>query len=164
MLERIEKFREYLDYVETHYNNVQKAWKELNEKCQNKGFSFISDDSIWAEIDENVKKHDLSKLSSKEFVQYRQFFFPANTEIKDKDLFLQGWAHHKEHNLHHWQSWTVHAQNSQVYFVEMLVDWIAMSYEFGDTAKEYYEKNSEDIFLPQWAYDLMYKIFNSIYP
>ena len=39
MLELLAKTREYLDYVERHYNNVQKAWKELNEKCKNNGFS-----------------------------------------------------------------------------------------------------------------------------
>ena len=30
MLDKIQKFREYLDYVERHYNNVQKAWKLIN--------------------------------------------------------------------------------------------------------------------------------------
>ena len=37
MQELIQKTREYLDYVERHYNNVQKAWAELNEKCKGKG-------------------------------------------------------------------------------------------------------------------------------
>lgn len=96
MLEQIQKFRAYLDYIERHYNNVQKAWKELNDKCQNKGFNFISDDSIWFEIDTNVKKHDLSKLSVNEFTQYRQFFFPVNTETKNNaESAPMGAAHSK---------------------------------------------------------------------
>jgi hypothetical protein len=45
MINKIQKFREYLDYIEKHYNNVQEAWRLINEKCQNK-FRFIYDD--WA--------------------------------------------------------------------------------------------------------------------
>jgi len=38
MLERIKKTREYLDYIEEHYMNVQKAWKELQQKCKEMRF------------------------------------------------------------------------------------------------------------------------------
>ena len=41
---------------------------------------------------------------------------------------------------------------------------IAMGYEFGDTAKEYYENNKDKIILPEWAIKEMYKIFEIIYP
>ena len=78
---------EYLDYIEEHYNNVQEAWKIINDKCQNKGFRFIYDDFVWHTIDSEVKAHDLSKLSPEEFTQYRQFFFPCDGEEKDEALF-----------------------------------------------------------------------------
>ena len=84
MQELIQKTREYLDYVERHYNNVQKAWAELNEKCKGKGFNWLYDDFIWNNINENIKHHDESKLSRYEFVQYRQFFYPTSYEQKDK--------------------------------------------------------------------------------
>ena len=45
-----------------------------------------------------------------------------------------------------------------------LVDWIAMGFKFNDTAKGYYEKNKSGIELPEWAIELMYKIFDCIYP
>ena len=168
MLELLAKTREYLDYVERHYNNVQKAWKELNEKCKNNGFLWLSDDFIWGTINENVKNHDLSKLSRYEFVQYRQFFYPTSTEIKDKKLMEQGWAHHVENNAHHWQYWTqrdyAYENQALIYFIENICDWMAMGYEFGDTAKEYYENNKDKIILPEWAIKEMYKIFAIIYP
>lgn len=165
MKERIAKFREYLDYIERHYDNVQKAWKLINDKCGS-GFRFISDDYVWNCIDQNVKNHDLSKLSAAEFTQYRQYFFPAAYEEKDKDLFNSAWENHKKENPHHWQNWTIQFANhpfADIYLVENIVDWVAMGFEFGDTAKSYYEKNKEKINLPDWAIKDMYSIFECIY-
>ena len=33
-IQTIQKTREYLDYVERHILNVNKAWEELNIKCR----------------------------------------------------------------------------------------------------------------------------------
>lgn len=166
MLDKIQKFREYLDYVERHYNNVQKAWKLINDNCKN-GFRFISDDYVWHTIDQNVKNHDLSKLSKEEFTQYRQFFYPTKDEVKDKEQFLSAWENHKKENAHHWQNWTVNYANhpyADIFLVENIVDWVAMGFEFGDTARDYYENNKEEIKLPEWAIKDMYAIFDCIYP
>ena len=43
-IQTIQKTREYLDYVERHILNVNKAWEELNIKCRLKGFNWIYDD------------------------------------------------------------------------------------------------------------------------
>lgn len=167
MEEKIQKFREYLDYIEEHYNNVQKAWKLINDKCQGKDFPFICYDCRWNEIDSNIKKHDLSKLSMEEFTQYRQFFFPCKDEEKNKELFMQGWDHHQEVNHHHWQKWTKTDTCNSVYqevaFIENICDWVAMGLKFGDTARDYYEKNRDNIELPKWAEKYMYGIFECIY-
>ena len=165
MIKKINKFREYLDYIEEHYNNIQKAWKLINDKCQNKGFAFISDDNLWFAIDSEVKHHDKSKLSMQEFTQYRQFFFPCENEKKDRDLFKNAWEHHKIKNSHHWQTWTMdgYGNDKQVAFIHNLVDWIVMGFKFGDTARDYYENNKDEIKLPKWAVKLMYEIFDCIY-
>ena len=47
--------------------------------------------------------------------------------------------------------------------LENIVDWMAMGYEFGDTAKEYYEKMKDEINFPDWAIKLMYEIFDCVY-
>ena len=166
MKNKIQKFREYLDYIERHYDNVQKAWKLINDKCSNNEFRFISDDYVWHLIDGEVKGHDLSKLSEQEFTQYRQFFYPTDIETKDKDLFKKAWEHHKENNIHHWQSWTeLHKNNpyADAFLIMNLVDWIAMGFEFNDTARDYYENNKKDINLPDWAIELMNKVFDCVY-
>jgi len=38
--EYIKKTREYLDYLEDHIKNVEKAWEILQEKCKNKNFIY----------------------------------------------------------------------------------------------------------------------------
>lgn len=162
MIEKINKFREYLDYIEEHYSNVQKAWKIINKKCKGKSFRFMGDDFIWHNIDKNVKMHDMSKLSTEEFTQYRQYFFPCDYESKNEDIFNKAWEHHKSNNTHHWQNWVSNKLDEHC-LVEMIIDWMAMGMKFNDTAKSYYEKNKSEINLPKWAIDLMYEIFECVY-
>lgn len=164
MQELINKTREYLDYVERHFHNVKKAWDELNTKCDGHGFNWLYDDFIWHCINENIKIHDKSKLSKEEFCQYRQFFYPTKDEEKDKTQFNKAWENHLKLNAHHWQNWTKNHSGSISFLIENICDWMAMGYEFGDTAKEYYENNKEKIYMPEWAVKHMYEIFNIIYP
>jgi len=166
MKELIAKTREYLDYIEEHYDNVQKAWALINEKCKGKSFRFMSDDYVWHTIRAEVEAHDLSKLSFGEFTQYRQYFYPCKNEKMDKKQFNAAWAHHLEKNVHHWQYWVreeISNPYADAYLVMNVVDWVAMGLKFGDTAKEYYEKNKATIELPDWAETLMYQIFECIY-
>jgi len=164
MIEQIQKFREYLNYIEEHYTNVQRAWKLLQEKC--KSMNFIYDDALFFELDAQIKQHDLSKLSAQEFTQYRQFFFPTENEEKNKALFKEAWEHHKINNDHHWQTWTLEGfgkSKQELALIHNIVDWVAMGFKFDDTAKAYYEKNKEEINFPKWAIDYMYEIFELIY-
>lgn len=164
--EKIKKFKEYLNYFERHYDNVQLAWEEIKKKCDNSGFKFMTDPIILDIIEKDVLYHDESKLSSEEFTQYRQFFYPTSFEEKNKKLFLSAWENHKIFNKHHWQNWTVLEDtnpHAEAFLVTMIIDWVAMSYEFGDTALDYYNKNSQNIELPEWAIELMFKIFNKLY-
>lgn len=166
MIEKIKKTREYLDYLEEHYNNVQKAWAELQEKC--KDMRFIWDDYFYSEIDSEVINHDESKMSPEEFQKYRQFFYPCVGEIKNKGLFLEAWEHHKKENLHHWESWTnrdLQYQFWEMAIVHNIIDWMAMGYKFGDTAQSFYEKQKSEgkIKIPENAEDFIYEIFKRVY-
>ena len=166
MIDKINKFREYLDYIEEHYNNVQKAWKLINKKCKKSGLRFMYDDFVWHLIDSEIKIHDESKLSEKEFTQYRKHFFPCEGEVKNKESFASAWEHHKLQNDHHWQTWVEKYKNfpyADAYLVMNIVDWVAMGFKNEETAKNYYEKNKDNINLPEWAVELMYKIFDYIY-
>lgn len=165
MRETIKKTREYLDYIEEHYNNVQKAWNIVKDKC--KDLSFMCDDYRYSTIEDEVKKHDLSKLSMEEFVQYRENFFPVSDEEKElaKPKFQAAWDNHKEKNAHHWQTWTQTEDHifTEVCIVHNVCDWMAMGMKFNDTAKSYYEKNKADITVPEWAESLIYDIFDRVY-
>lgn len=167
MKQKIQKFREYLDYIEEHYDNVQKAWVLIQERCKGGDFKFLYDDFYFNTIDTNIKEHDMSKLSKEEFTQYRRSFYPCDYEVNpDKYSFDKAWEHHKSMNQHHWEHWTRESRicnHKEIALVENICDWVAMGFKFGDTAKDYYEKNKANIDLPDWAEKYMYEIFDRIY-
>lgn len=170
-LESIQKTREYLDYIEEHILNVEKAWKILQQKC--KSMRFVWDDYIFNRIDEDILEHDKSKLSKEEFVQYRVKFYPTKKESDGElyaaavnDDFEKAWLHHWQENDHHWENWTMYSSHDpykeEICCVHMICDWMAMSMKFGDTPKSYYEKNKDRIHLPDWAIKFIYEIFECL--
>lgn len=163
MIEKIKKTREYLDYLEEHYNNVQKAWKLINDKCQD--MHFIYDDYCYWVIDYAVKHHDDSKLSKEEFTEYREHFYPVDD--KEKCKLDKAWEHHKDKNNHHWENWTNENKGldpyPDIYVALTVIDWVAMGFKFNDGAQSYYELNKDKINIPEWAEKIMYEIFERIY-
>ena len=162
----IKKTREYLDYLERHLINVDEAWHIVKEKCAD--MRFIYDDVFYHHLEHDILQHDLSKLSKSEFIPYRETFYPTKYEPKNIELG-EAWAHHQNHNPHHWQHWTnilghrFHPDDWEINAAHMVIDWMAMGTEFGDTAKEYYEKNRDEIKLPKYAIDFIYEIFKRVY-
>lgn len=162
-LEVIEKTQEYLNYVKEHVLNVRKAWGEVQDKC--KDMRFMYDDFYYFSIHDSVDFHDISKLSEFEFVQYRRAFYPAKDEPKYN--MDEAWEHHKKYNPHHWENWTTikprFDADWEVHCVHMVIDWIAMGYKFGDTARDFYEKNKEKINIPDYAVRFINEIFDRVY-
>lgn len=164
-IDYIEKTREYLDYLERHIRNVEKAWKIFKEKCAD--FRVIQDDVFYNHLERDIFNHDVSKLLEDEFIQYRRAFYPTEFEKRD-DYLKTAWPHHIENNSHHWQNWTkrtslwFHPDDWEVDCAHMVIDWMAMGFEFGDTPKSYYEKNMDKIELPAYAIDFIYEIFKRI--
>ena len=158
--EYVKRTREYLDYLEEHLSNVQKAWEVLKIKC--KDMRFIYDDYIYHTLDNLIYNHDLSKFSKDEFTQYREAFFPVS-ECRSLD---SAWDHHKDNNPHHWENWTKQEYTNpyewEINCVHMIIDWMAMGFKFNDTAQIYYEKNKDKIILPDYAVLFIYEIFNRI--
>lgn len=141
----------YYNYVNTHIENVQKAWNEE--------VSTIDDNFIQKHIDElteQIKHHDESKWSEDEFDAYRANYNPINDQekIDNEANFQAAWYHHFQNNPHHWQHWIDEngelkpLENKDIVkmnYVEMICDWQAMGYVFGDTAYQYYEQNKDTI-------------------
>lgn len=126
--------RNYCDYLEEHLTNVSKAFTELTQACDGKEH-WVADDFTWHTIREDVRLHDISKFSPQEFVQYRNHFFPTTSKDKESSGFSEAWENHKRENHHHHETC-----EDRLDVVHMLIDWMAMSYKFGDTPREYYEK------------------------
>ncbi len=150
--EHVQKFREYLDYLEEHLENVRKAFNDLSQKCD--GLWWVGDDTSWHSIRQQVCHHDISKFSEEEFVEYQMAFFPVKGE---ESTLNDAWEHHKNNNTHHHESlknnWDI---------VHMIIDWTAMGYKFGDTAQEYYENNMDKMTITDEQKEIMYEIFNKI--
>lgn len=178
MKNKLDAIRAYCDYVEEHYDNVQKAWAILKESC--KHMHFVYDDHVYFSIDEMIKKHDLSKLSANEFIQYAEWFFsPYGKEwesfdvgaeadhLRMKEAFDLAWDHHKAENAHHWQNWTTKRPyspyESECHCVCMVCDWMAMGMKFNDTAEGYYKKNKDKILLTEESIKFLQEIFNNIH-
>lgn len=163
-LETIKKTREYLDYVERHILNVQKAWVEIQVKCQD--MASIWDDCRFWSLHEEVKHHDMSKLGKEEFTEYRRHFYPTEAEAKKGHELGMAWEHHKAKNPHHWENWVArdfyHPHAKEMHCLHMVIDWLAMSYEFGDTPRAYYEKNEKRINLPKVWDKMVTDIFDRL--
>ncbi len=138
----IDKTREYLDYLEEHLNNVAKAFSELTMACDGKE-SWVGDDYTWHMFKQEVENHDLSKFSKEEFVPYRDKFFSTEGQVLKDPGFDKAWEHHKHNNHHHHET----AENFMD-LVHMVIDWMAMSYKFGDNPRDFYNKTK-----PQMKFD-----------
>ena len=154
----IHKTREYLDYVEEHYNNVQKAYSNVRALCE-------YDTNInWEKLYDDVVAHDMSKLSKDEFVQYREAFYPVVGKVASLDK--DAWEHHKIHNSHHWEtieaSKYINDVDRQLDLVHMVIDWTAMSYKFGGSAEQYYRDNVKKIKLSTINISFINKVFELI--
>ena len=165
-LRYIEKIREYCDYVERHLQNVAASWERIQDACWSE--RFVWDDFYFHVIDALVKEHDLSKFSTEEFIQYQRNFYPVDGDKSeaDREAFRVAWAHHEASNPHHWQNWTRDVPwkpwEQECHCVTMVIDWMAMGIEFGDTAESYYEANRDKIHIPKWAESLLATIFQRL--
>jgi len=153
--EYIDSTRLYLDYVEKHLENVRRAFCELSDVCD--GMWWVCDDYSWHSLRAEVECHDTSKFSRDEFVQYRDTFYPVSKEDRENSGMKEAWEHHKALNHHHHES-----LKSSIDVIHMIIDWTAMGYEFGGTAQEYYEENSDKIKLSPEHKKTMYEVFDKI--
>ena len=162
--------KNYTDYVQNHIKNVQKAW---NNEVSNINDEFIQ--SHKDELTEQIKHHDESKWDTDEFDAYRANYNPIDDQekIDNEANFQAAWYHHFQNNPHHWQHWIddkgdliplEDIDTVKKSYIEMICDWQAMGYVFGDTAKQYYDQNKDTIKiypeLQEWLYEILTKLEN----
>ncbi len=160
-LDIAEKTCEYAAYVKVHIENVYIASQIFFHKC--KGLKIVVDQELYKKLIFDLAEHDMSKLGKNEFSQYRQKFYPVDGELCDASIFDSAWEHHKENNMHHWESWTSKEYGDSdewmIHCSHMVIDWMAMSMKFGGTAEEYYRKNKDNIKIPEYADSFLEQIF-----
>lgn len=161
IIESRKRYREYINNhikaVQESYNVAEKAFKDIfPELYTNNGRAALNQLLI------NLEIHDKSKFDDNEFHYYAARFFPVkntNPESENnKKNFQIGWLHHVHNNAHHPAHWAL-VDNGDViildmpdiYIIEMLCDWMAMSKYYNSTTLEYWKSESAQL-LPMSNY------------
>ena len=178
-LEKNQKQEEYIDYIETHRENVKAAYEKyflplLDQEFELKSCSVEEFKEAIQSASNNISIHDESKYMDIEFEPYRLRFYPTEEEneylksgdakIQQQQDFETAWTHHYKNNPHHPKYWVQDDGNIKdmelVYIIEMLCDWLS----FGDDIRVWYqnkakdEKNAMSIRTKEITEELMYII------
>lgn len=141
----------YDEYINVHVANVMKVWKgQLRPILEAEGINVQL-------IDEVISNHDQSKWSEEEYEAYLYYFYLKPRDPDWNMAFDVAWNHHQKSNPHHWQYWLLIKDEGGTealempieYLAELICDWQAMGYTYGNLASEYYEKNKHKmVFAP----------------
>ena len=134
---------EYRRYIDEHVNNVWRARYIFADALT----SELDDTSVLIELTlTRLPNHDMSKYFKEEFEGYRQWFYPADGEKKNREEFEIAWEHHYTFNDHHPEFWSLSGEPkpmSEAAIAEMFCDWLAMSIKFGTSLTEWYKEHEE---------------------
>jgi hypothetical protein len=143
----------YMYYIKNHIKNVHEAYHTA-ESAFRDIFPDVYDNREKLNIlVANLKNHDKSKFDNEEFFAYRNKFFPVNNNDLDPDkieeYFNIAWLHHIHNNPHHPNHWVLVEGDKikifdmpDIYIIEMLCDWMAMSKYYNSTTLGYWKSES----------------------
>lgn len=156
----------YLEYLEGHIGNVNKALDILSTL----DIPFINENL--SDLKDIVKDHDASKYEEPEWSAYLHHFYPTNDEEammgEEFDLAVK---HHINSNPHHWDYWLdddnnlindIDEREYKLYAVERICDWLAMAGQHQEGPTEYYEANKDFIIQPDYARELCDEVFPKV--
>lgn len=139
-----ESERQYYEYILNHYKLLKKAYVIFTQALKK-----MLPGCTRELISKRMQKHDLSKFSEDEFSQYAQYFFPEDGKEPDKDLFDQAWKHHYQNNDHHpefyWKDDGASLPMSDDAIAEMILDWIAMTFQTKVPIRHWYMNNKKKL-------------------
>jgi len=153
----------YKVYIDNHRANVKDAYAAHGTKIGAILGLSIGDMQTLHTL---VETHDESKFSKEEFEGYRQYFYPAPGETKDHDAFQKAWEHHYRCNRHHYEGWVVAGVPTlmdPIYVAEMILDWEAMSRNFGGNPLDWYQKNKDKIVLNGATRTAVERVLKAVY-
>jgi len=135
--------QKYFDYIIKHIDNVKASFKANGRKIS---VALALSEDEHELLKQNVEHHDESKFSKEEFHPYRQFFYTRANETKDRVIFADAWIHHFRNNKHHPEYWVQDGTTKEmpkIYIAEMILDWEAMSRNFGGNPLKWYLDNTD---------------------
>lgn len=144
--------QEYDNYIQTHKNNVAKAYKWIKENVPS---IITSLDSEFLEH-ECIFGHDESKYDQDEYEAYDNYFY-GNRSYEVVDQFNRAWLTHIHKNPHHWQYWILmrdepdeeilYIDIPDCYIIEMICDWWSFSWKDGNLYEifDWYDKHKATI-------------------
>ena len=138
----------YLAHYTKHIFLVALAWLQIRNFLQEKNLITEEEKN---QIDTLIINHDQSKKTPEEWIAYARYFHPKGNMSKQerKKSFQKAVAIHKQRNLHHYESLREYkGPDYKCYLIEMVCDYIAMGWEFGNDLFSYYDKKNETIDLP----------------
>lgn len=159
-----ESKEKYTEYINNHIKNVKEAYKTAIDAFKNVFPEIYTNAGLGHlyQLEENLQKHDKSKFDDYEFWAYAMRFFPIKDDNVDsekiKNNFQLAWLHHIHNNPHHPAYWALIDDGEvvifdmpDIYIIEMLCDWMAMSKYYGTTTIDYWNSDSAKM-LPMSKY------------
>ena len=160
------KQSQYNDYLNTHIENVNRAFEWLNDNL-----SHIFEGHNLKQIEQCIGAHDDSKWGDEEYEPYMDYFYGKRT-TEVKNAFDMAWLHHQHENPHHWQNWLLQQDEGPsialemdfAYVVEMICDWWSFSWTKGDLYElfSWYEVNKPKMLLHKTTLVLVEDILSQI--
>lgn len=134
----MQKQEEYRKYIEEHRKFVKQAFENLL-----KSNILQLDAGDLEQLRIEIENHDMSKYDEEEFEPYRKHFYPCSFENANdtKAEFDKAKEHHFLANNHHPQHPDRKIKVDRISVVHNILDWIAMSYKFGDYVWDFYEQS-----------------------
>lgn len=146
----------YEDYLTKHIAGVSKMYEEhIRPVLLEEGL----DSQVLSDIEDCISDHDQSKYSDEEWSAYRDYFYDKENNPRSSDAFNHAWNHHQNNSPHHWQYWCLinDVDNPPVqpldmpfkYIIEMICDWASAGAHYGNTAKDWYDKQKDRMILSE---------------
>lgn len=152
-----ERKMQYNNYLKAHIGFVNKAFHDFILPVLQEDES-ISAQQI-ADIQDQIVNHDKCKYDDEEYYGYLQWFYPAEGEKPDRNLFNYAWNQHQHNAKHHWQHWICRSDNDEdtildmdlASVLEMLCDWSSFQFmeefDMSGNAHDWYKDHGKKMLL-----------------
>lgn len=142
-----EQKNKYNEYITNHMTKVSEAYAKLEYLFFEIFPDVYSNAILNNQLHYNIGMHDKSKFDPIEFYPYAKRFYPVEGTICNAEdpKYKLAWLHHIHNNPHHPEHWAYYDDGKlvildmeDIYIIEMLCDWEAMSVYFGTKTIDYY--------------------------